>query len=249
MFFTFFRKIIEMFLSKVLEKLLGQQVSKTTSEILFNLSLFNSIWWRYLVTQLISLTFCYYWMVLFILYQQEMEVKDLSIQTNEELSHALEKRTLNWEELMRSDTFASIYSENNINNIRMTGFRPAMALIEDIVSREIPLKVLLRGLLDIGNRKAISIIEKDMMSKGFYVEDSGGRPPPPPYICRQPEEHDMASSSYAPLIQRGEQSETLAYPVQESGTNNDSRPCVPRRPGYMEIVLSFFPCLSLPFVP
>ena len=160
MFFTFFRKIIEMFLSKVLEKLLGQQVSKTTSEIFFNLSLFNSIWWRYLLTQLISLTFCYHWMVLFILYQQQMEVKDLSIQTNEELSHALEKRTLNWEELMRSDTFASIYSENNINNIRMTGFRPAMALIEDIVSREIPLKVLLRGLLEIGNRKAISIIEK-----------------------------------------------------------------------------------------
>lgn len=180
---------------------------------------------------------------------ETLKVQHLSIQTNEDLSHALEKPTLNWEELMRSDTFASIYSENDINKIRMTGCRPAKALIEDLVSREISIKVLLRGLVEIGNRKAISIIEKDMKGRGFYVEDSGGRPPPPLYISREPEEHDMASSSYAPLIQHGEQSETLAYPVQESGTNNDSRPCVPRRPGCMEIVLSFFPCLSLPFFP
>ena len=51
--------------------------------------------------------------------------------------------TLNWEELMRSNTFASIYSANDINKIRKTGFRPAKALIEDLLSREIPLKVLL----------------------------------------------------------------------------------------------------------
>ena len=115
------------------------------------------------MTQLISLTFCYYWMVLFILYQQEMEtweVQHLSRQANEDLSHALEKPTLNWEELMRSDTFASIYSENDIKKIRMTGCHPAKALIEDLDSRKISLKVLLRGLFKIGNRKAISIIEK-----------------------------------------------------------------------------------------
>ena len=44
---------------------------------------------------------------------------------------------------MRSNTFASIYSANDINKIRMTGCRPAKALIEDLLSREIPLKVLL----------------------------------------------------------------------------------------------------------
>ena len=103
-------------------------------------------------------------MVLFILYQQEMEtweVQHLSRQANEDLSHALEKPTLNWEELMRSNTFASsIYSENDVNKIRMTGFHPAKALIEDLDSRKISLKVLLRGLSEIGNRKAILIIEK-----------------------------------------------------------------------------------------
>ena len=102
-----------------------------------------------------------------------MEVKDLSIQTKEDLSHALEKLTLNWEELMRSNTFASIYSENDINKIRMTGFCPANALIEDIISREIPLKVLLRGLLEIGNRKAISIIEKGTLLVWPALEQCG----------------------------------------------------------------------------
>ena len=42
---------------------------------------------------------------------------------------------------MRSNTFASIYSANDINKIRMTDCCPAKALIEDLLSREIPLKV------------------------------------------------------------------------------------------------------------
>ena len=62
---------------------------------------------------------------------------------------------------MRSNTFASIYSANDINKIRMTGCRPAKALIEDLLSREIPLKVLLRGLFKIGMKKcSFSILEK-----------------------------------------------------------------------------------------
>ena len=90
------------------------------------------------------------------------EVQHLSRQANEDLSHALEKPTLNWEELMRSNTFASIYSaiDHDIKKIRMTGCHPAKALIEDLDSRKISLKVLRRGLFEIGNRKAISIIEK-----------------------------------------------------------------------------------------
>ena len=54
---------------------------------------------------------------------------------------------------MRSNTFASIYSAKDINKIQMTGFRPPKALIEDLVSREIPLKVLLRGLFKIGMKR------------------------------------------------------------------------------------------------
>ena len=85
------------------------------------------------------------------------QVKHLSIETIDDLSHALEISTLtNWEALMRSKTFA--YSAYEINKIRMTGSRPAKALIEDLISREISLQVLLSGLEEIGNRKAISII-------------------------------------------------------------------------------------------
>ncbi|KAM7444890.1 Nuclear factorNF-kappa-B p105 subunit [Porites harrisoni] len=126
-----------------------------------------------------------------------MEVKHLSIETIEDLCHALEKPTLNWEELMRSNTFAAIYSENDINKIRMTGCSPAKALIDDLVLGEIPLRVLLRGLTEIGNKKAISIIKRDMMSKGCNIEDSGGRPLPPPYNTRQPEEVMHFSTSLA----------------------------------------------------
>ena len=63
---------------------------------------------------------------------------------------------------MRSNTLASIYSANDINKIRMTGCRPAKALIEDLLlSREIPLKVFLRGLFKIGVKKcSFSILEK-----------------------------------------------------------------------------------------
>ena len=91
---------------------------------------------------------------------EKCEVKDLSHETIERLSHSLEKHTLNWEELMRSNTFASIYSANDINKIAMSGSHRATVLIEDLVSREIPLQVLFNGLKEIKNRKAISIIER-----------------------------------------------------------------------------------------
>ena len=89
------------------------------------------------------------------------QVKYLSIETIDDLSHALEISTLtNWKELMGSNTFASTYSAHDIKKIQMTGSRPAKALIKDLISREIPLQDLLSGLKEIGNRKAISIIER-----------------------------------------------------------------------------------------
>lgn len=90
---------------------------------------------------------------------EKCEVKDLSHETIENLTHSLEKPTLNWEELMRSKTFGSIYSANDIYKIGMSGSHRATVLIQDLVSREISLQVLLNGLKEIGNRKAISIIE------------------------------------------------------------------------------------------
>ena len=66
---------------------------------------------------------------------------------------------------MRSNTFASIYSANDISKIRMTGCRPAKALIEDLLSKEIPLRVLLRGLFKIGMKKcSFSILEKQKVT-------------------------------------------------------------------------------------
>lgn len=91
---------------------------------------------------------------------EKCEVKDLSHETIENLTHSLEKPTLNWEELMRSKTFGSIYSANDIYKIGMSGSHRATVLIQDLVSREISLQVLLNGLKEIGNRKAISIIER-----------------------------------------------------------------------------------------
>ena len=113
-----------------------------------------------IILVLLLLSSCHFWTNLF---QQEMEkceVKDLSHETIENLTHSLEKPTLNWEELMRSKTFGSIYSANDIYKIGMSGSHRATVLIQDLVSREISLQVLLNGLKEIGNRKAISIIER-----------------------------------------------------------------------------------------
>ena len=89
------------------------------------------------------------------------QVKYLSIETIDDLSHALEISTMtNWKELMESNTFASTYSAHDINKIQMTGSLPAKALINDLISREIPLQDLLSGLKEIGNNNAISIIER-----------------------------------------------------------------------------------------
>ena len=99
---------------------------------------------------------------------ETLKVKHLSKETIEDLSHALEKPTLNWEELMGSNTIASIYSASPpINKIRMTGNHPAKALIDELDSKEIALKDLLRGLTEIGNVKAISIIKRGTLSHGL----------------------------------------------------------------------------------
>ena len=95
---------------------------------------------------------------------RKMEVVgDLSYETLDYLMHSLDKPTLNsWEYLMQSPTFRSIYSTDDLEKIRPTGSHvsPAEAVIKDLVLRKTPLEDLMSGLREIGNRQALSIIEK-----------------------------------------------------------------------------------------
>ena len=108
----------------------------------------------------------------------EMEVGGLSYETLDSLSHSLDKPTLNsWEDLMRSETFGSrIYSTQDTEKLRLKSSHvsPAEALIQDLVCRKTPLEDLIRGLREIGNKKAISIIEKGKLSLSHGLKDIYG---------------------------------------------------------------------------
>ena len=108
----------------------------------------------------------------------EMEVGGLSYETLDSLSHSLDKPTLNsWEDLMRSETFGSrIYSTQDTEKLRLKSSHvsPAEALIQDLVCRKTPLEDLIRGLREIGNKKAISIIEKGKLSLSHGFKDIYG---------------------------------------------------------------------------
>ena len=109
---------------------------------------------------------------------REMEVGGLSYETLDSLSHSLDKPTLNsWEDLMRSETFGSrIYSTQDTEKLRLKSSHvsPAEALIQDLVCRKTPLEDLIRGLREIGNKKAISIIEKGKLSLSHGLKDIYG---------------------------------------------------------------------------
>lgn len=98
---------------------------------------------------------------------RKMEVGDLSGKTLNFVSHSLDKPTLNsWEDLMRSQTFRSIYSTDDIEKIRLKSGRvsPAVALIQDLVCRKTPLEDLMSGLREIENKEAILIIENGKLT-------------------------------------------------------------------------------------
>ena len=67
---------------------------------------------------------------------------------------------------MQSQTFRSIYSTDDPEKIRPTGSHvsPAEAVIKDLVLRKTPLEDLMSGLEEIGNKQALSIIEKGKLS-------------------------------------------------------------------------------------
>ena len=91
---------------------------------------------------------------------EKMSINELSHETIEELCDTLEKPTLDWKMLMRK-AFPSHYSEDYIDMIeREGGRRPAKVLLDDLTLREITLQELVNGLRKIGNKRAVSIIEK-----------------------------------------------------------------------------------------
>ena len=96
---------------------------------------------------------------------RKIEVGDLSGKTLNYLSHSLDKPTLNsWEDLMRSQTFRSIYLHitDAPEKIRLKSqglVHPAESLLQDLAKRKTPLEDLICGLREIGNKEAISIIE------------------------------------------------------------------------------------------
>ncbi|CAH3043604.1 unnamed protein product [Porites lobata] len=190
---------------------------------------------------------------------RKIEVGDLSGKTLNYLSHSLDKPTLNsWEDLMRSQTFRSIYLHitDAPEKIRLKSqglVHPAESLLQDLAKRKTPLEDLICGLREIGNKEAISIIEhrekwlEEKMSNSFSPQDSGGRPPPSLSIPRQPEENcSSASLSYARCASSVKtQGET--YPIQESAGFKEDRPCNPDRlQQYMGMIFNyFFPCFEL----
>ena len=89
---------------------------------------------------------------------RKMEVGDLSAKTLNYVSRSLDKPTLNsWEDLMQSQTFCSIYSNDDAEKLRLKSshVHPAEALIFDLANRKIPLEDLMSGLREIGNKEAL----------------------------------------------------------------------------------------------
>lgn len=95
-----------------------------------------------------------------------MSINELSHETIEELCSALERvPTLNWKMLMKSRFFSSIYKEEDEALIGNSA-----VLIDDMIHREIKLQHLLDGLIEIDNRKAVSIIMKGtLLISSTYV--------------------------------------------------------------------------------
>lgn len=94
-----------------------------------------------------------------------MSINYLSHETIQELCSALEKvPTLNWKVLMKSKSFCWIYTKYGVALPE-----GSTALIDDMIYREIKLQHLLNGLKEIGNRKAVSIIEKGSYCSHFIL--------------------------------------------------------------------------------
>ena len=88
-----------------------------------------------------------------------MRITDLPRETFDEVCSVLGKdTTINWKKLM-TESYRSLYLPKHVEEIGQKRF-PADALLNDLADREVPLEDLLGELQKIGNKKAVSIINK-----------------------------------------------------------------------------------------
>lgn len=136
-------------------------------------------------------------------------ITDLPHETFDELCSVLGKETtINWEKVM-TEGFPSLYSPKHVEEIRQKR-SPADALLNDLSAREVPLEDLYLALREIGNKRAVSIIDKGIRKNDeIKYKDFDGWPPSQT-ITREAEENSTSPSSE-------ELAETLPpYPSQES---------------------------------
>ena len=93
--------------------------------------------------------------------EELMLIDELTIETIDDLCSTLEKPSLSvgWRGLMTKG-FATLYSEHDANDIAEKEERPARALLYNLIARQVTLQELVYALEGIGNKKALSIIEK-----------------------------------------------------------------------------------------
>ena len=95
-------------------------------------------------------------------------ITDLPHETFDELCSVLGKETtINWEKVM-TEGFPSLYSPKHVEEIRQKR-SPADALLNDLSAREVPLEDLYLALREIGNKRAVSIIDKGNQLSCLYA--------------------------------------------------------------------------------
>ena len=89
------------------------------------------------------------------------KISELPKEKIDDLCSTLEKApTADWRRLMTKG-FGSLYTQQDIEIIEgRRGSHPAKDLLEDLICREVSLQELVDALGVIGNKRAISIIEK-----------------------------------------------------------------------------------------
>ena len=110
-----------------------------------------------------------------------MRITDLPYETFDELCIVLGKETtINWEKVMTegfrpryspkvmTEGVRPLYLPKDVEEIRQK-CSPARSLLNDLAHREVPLEDLLLALQEIGNKKAISIINKGSQLSCLYA--------------------------------------------------------------------------------
>ena len=104
-----------------------------------------------------------------------MWIKDLPHETIEKLCCALERApTMDWQMLMRRKPLCNFFPPDpddfeDLINLIASSASPAKAFLDDLTCREITIQDLVNGLRHIGNKKAISIIERGIIHRSTCI--------------------------------------------------------------------------------